>query len=54
MSGFFTEDEIRFNFYLGSTSPTILMPIEECTQAEYDAMDTHDSGTLYAIEREVE
>lgn len=54
MSRFFTEDEITFTFSLSGTSPTVLMPIVECTQAEYDAMETHDSGTLYAIPREVE
>lgn len=33
----------------GSTPPVYTMPIVECTQAQYDAMQTHDANTLYAI-----
>jgi hypothetical protein len=34
--------------YLGDI-PIGGTPILECTQAEYDAMQAHDSSTLYAI-----
>lgn len=33
----------------GGGSPAPVLPIVECTQAQYDAMQTHDANTLYAI-----
>ena len=33
----------------GSMAPVYTMPIVECTQDQYDAMQTHDPDTLYAI-----
>lgn len=37
-----------FDFSLGGGT-TVLMPIVEMTQAEYDALETYDANTLYAI-----
>jgi len=45
-------DTLELMFEIGggtAPQPMPVMPILECTQAEYDAMPTHDSGTLYAI-----
>ena len=46
---------VEFSFELGSAAPAPapVMPIVELTQTQYDAMETHDSGTLYAIPAEV-
>jgi hypothetical protein len=42
--------ELTFDLSGGSApQPMPVMPILECTQAEYDAMQAHDSSTLYAI-----
>jgi len=42
-----------FDFSLGGGT-TVLMPIVEMTQAQYDALETYDANTLYAIPEEVE
>jgi len=35
-------------------APILVMPIVELTQAQYDALETYDANTLYAIPEEVE
>lgn len=43
-------DELNFTFSMGGgMSPAPVLPIVELTQEQYDAMQTHDANTLYAI-----
>lgn len=41
-------DPLELTLDIGGSLPPV-MPITECTQEEYDAMPSHDPGTLYAI-----
>ena len=40
---------VEFAFEMGGGGSPIGLRIVELTQAQYDAMQTHDANTLYAI-----
>lgn len=53
---FKVDETVDFTFSLNgfAPSPAPELPIVEMTQAEYDALESYDANTLYAIPEEVE